>query len=295
MDQHGPASDVAQGAADGATQATSARDRRGSPERFGYEWGTYAEILPAYEEQFRRWTPHMAPEAWKGLTFLDVGCGMGRNSYWPMTYGAAGGVAADLDERSLAAARSNLARFPKMEVVRTSAYDLPYEDRFDVAFSIGVIHQVEFPEQALARMVRVVKPGRRVMIWVYGLENNRWLVTGLNPLRKALFSRLPIGLVHHLSNYPTALLWALLRMGVRPIAYFRLIAGFSFPHLRSIVFDQMLPRIANYWSRDEVESLMRGAGLRDVRLEWVNEMSWAAIGTKPAGVAGRQPTSPALP
>jgi hypothetical protein len=62
--------------------------------------GAYAEILPEYEEQFRRWTVHLALGDWRGKSFLDVGCGMGRNSYWPMTYGASGGCAADLDERS---------------------------------------------------------------------------------------------------------------------------------------------------------------------------------------------------
>jgi SAM-dependent methyltransferase len=263
------------------SQDTAARDRRGSPERFGYEWGAYADILPIYEEQFRRWTPRLSPADWRGRSFLDVGCGMGRNSFWPMSYGASGGVAADLDDRSLAAARRNLAQFQTLDVVKTSAYDLPFEDRFDIAFSIGVIHHLEFPERALARMVRAVKPGGQVVIWVYGLENNRWLISGLNPLRKALFSKLPIGLVHHLSIYPTALLWLLLRCGVRPIAYFKLIAGFGFGHLRSIVFDQMLPRIASYWSREEVAALMAGAGLADVQLDWVNEMSWAAIGRKP--------------
>jgi len=258
------------------------RDHAGSPDRFGYEWGTYTEILPIYEEQFRRWTPRLAPADWRGATFLDVGCGMGRNSFWPMSYGAAGGVAIDLDPRSLAAARHNLARFPTLEVHEKSAYDLPFADRFDIAFSIGVIHHLEFPARALAAMVRAVKPGGRVAIWVYGLENNGWLIGFLNPLRRALFSRLPVAWVHHLSLYPAALLWVLLRLGLRPIAYFRLIAKFGFPHLRSIVFDQMLPRIANYWSRDEVEALMRAAGLGDIALDWVNEMSWAAIGRKPA-------------
>jgi len=105
----------------------------------------------------------------------------------------------------------------------------------------------------------------------------------LNPLRRALFSRLPLGLVHHLSLYPAGLLWVLLRLGVRPISYFRLIARFGFPHLRSIVFDQMLPRIAHYWTGAEVAALMARAGLEDVRLDWVNEMSWAAVGTKPGG------------
>lgn len=262
-----------------------ARDSRGSPERFGYEWGTYAEILPEYEEQFRRWTPHLAPGDWQGLRFLDVGCGMGRNSLWPMRYGAAGGVAADIDERSLASARRNLASCPTLEVLRCSAYDLSFDSEFDIAFSIGVIHHLEFPERALMRMADAVKPGGRVLIWVYGRENNGWLLPLLNPLRKALFSRLPIGVTHHLSLYPTALLWLLLRCGVAPNAYFRLIRGFGFRHLRSIVFDQMLPRIAHYWTKDEVRTLMEHAGLSDVQLEPVNEMSWAAIGTRGEGPA----------
>ena len=58
-------------------------------------------------------------------------------------------------------------------------------------------------------------------------------------------------------------------------------ADFSFAHLRSIVFDQMLPRIAHYWTRSEVIRLMQDAGLEDVQIEWVNQMSWAARGKKP--------------
>jgi SAM-dependent methyltransferase len=265
------------------TDNAASRDVSGSADRFGWEWATYAEILPEHEEQFRRWTVHLRPEDWRGKSFLDVGCGMGRNSYWPMKYGARDGVAVDIDDRSLAGARRNLAKFPNVAVERASAYDLPFESRFDIAFSIGVIHHVEFPEKALARMVRAVRPGGQVMIWVYGIENNRWLVSFLDPLRKALFSRLPVGLTHHLSLYPAALLWLALRAGIRPIEYFRLLSHFDFGHLRSVVFDQMLPRIAHYWSREEVLSLMQGAGLENVRLAWVNQMSWSAVGTRALG------------
>jgi len=260
---------------------TASAVHSGSADRFGYEWGRYAELKGIYEEQFRRWTPFMAPEDWRGLTFVDVGCGMGRNSHWPMSYGAAGGLAIDIDERSLASARATLAPHRAMEVRRQSAYELSEVDRFDLAFSIGVIHHLAHPETALANMVRAVKPGGRVMIWVYGRENNGWIVRFADPLRKALFSRLPIGLVHALSLPPTAVLWLALRLGLDRLEYFRLIRRFDFAHLRSIVFDQMLPKIANYWRRDEVEALMTGAGLEDVRLSWVNEISWTAIGTKP--------------
>jgi SAM-dependent methyltransferase len=253
----------------------------GSPDRFGYEWHSYSELRPEYEEQFRRWTAHLQPEDWRGLTFLDVGCGMGRNSYWPALYGAAGGLAIDVDDRSLAAARRTLASFANVRIEKRSAYEIGCQDEFDLVYSIGVIHHLQHPERALASMVKAAKPGGRVLIWVYGLENNRWIVFLLDPVRKALFSRLPVGFVHHLALYPTALLWLLLRFGFGNIAYFRLLRQFSFRHLRSIVFDQMLPRIAHYWERAAVERMMHEQGLRDVRLVWVNEMSWSAIGTKP--------------
>jgi SAM-dependent methyltransferase len=257
------------------------RDLTGSPDRFGYEWQTYGEIVPEYEEQFRRWTVHLAPDDWRGQSVLDVGCGMGRNSVWPLRYGASECVAVDVDERSLDMARANLAPYPGARVMRASAYDLPFRDRFDLVFSIGVIHHLERPERALASMASAARPGGRVLIWVYGLENNRWIVSVLDPLRKALFSRLPVAVVHHISLYPTILLWAALRIGIRPIEYFRLLSTFRFRHLRSIVFDQMLPRIAHYWPRDTVVRIMEEAGLSDVRIETVNQMSWSAIGTRP--------------
>lgn len=258
----------------------------GSPERFGYEWRHYSEMCPEYEEQFQRWTVHLKPADWKARTFLDVGCGMGRNSYWPMTYEAAGGVAVDVDSRSLEAARQTLSRYPSVLIEERSAYDLRYADRFDIVFSIGVIHHLEYPEKALAGMVRAAKPGGKVLIWVYGLENNHWIVTFFNPLRLALFSRLPIRLVHHISIYPSVILWIALRLGISRIEYFRLLRRLEFRHLRSIVFDQMLPKIAHYWPRATVERLMREQGLEDIRLVWVNEMSWSAIGTKPKQVQG---------
>src|SRR3954468_21469485 len=96
----------------------------GSPDRFGYEWSTYSDIKPEYEEQFRRWLPFYRTEDWRGKSFLDVGCGIGRNSYWPMSYGAAAALAIDVDERTLTSARANLAQFPTVNVLQCSAYDL---------------------------------------------------------------------------------------------------------------------------------------------------------------------------
>jgi multidrug transporter EmrE-like cation transporter len=164
-----------------------------------------------------------------------------------MTYCADGGRAIDVDDASLAVARRNLARFPAVSVEKKSAYEVGESGVYDIVFSIGVIHHLQFPERAIEQMVRAAKPGGHVLIWVYGYENNEWIVRFFDPLPRALFSRLPIGLVHHLSLYPTVGLWIALRLGVGRIRYFELLRRLAFAHIRLIVFDQMLPKIAHYW------------------------------------------------
>lgn len=260
---------------------TSPDIHSGSPERFGYEWSEYSEILPIHREQFDRWTAPLSPDDWAGCEFLDVGCGMGRNSYWPLSYGARQGTAIDVDERSLESARRTLAKYPNAQVRKLSAYDIDYRDQFDIVFSIGVIHHLEFPDRAIQKMVSATRPGGRVLIWVYGRENNEWIVRFVDPIRKRVLSRLPIGLLHHLSLLPAFLLWVRLKAWKTRSPYLKLLATMSFRQVRSIVFDQLLPRIANYWSRAEVEALLARANLTDIKLLWVNEMSWTAVGRKP--------------
>jgi SAM-dependent methyltransferase len=253
---------------------------KGSPERFGYSWDQYADLLPEHEEQFLRWTA-LDRSFWKGVRFVDGGCGIGRNSYWPMSYGASGGLAVDVDDRTLGRARSNLAPFANLEVRKQSIYEITEADTFDIAFSIGVVHHLSDPDAAVAALTRAVKPGGQVLVWLYGRENNGWIVHLFNPLRRALFSRMPLGMVHALSLPLTALLWCVLRAGLPRGAYYRLIRRFSFDHLRAIVFDHMIPRIALYYARAEAEALLARAGLTDIRSTWVNENSWSVIGRKP--------------
>lgn len=257
-------------------------DKKGSPDRFGYSWERFSDLTPEQEAQFQRWTTHLSPHRdWKGKTFLDAGCGAGRNSHWAMSYGAQSCVAMDLDDRSLDAARRNLAKFSTAEVRKCSIYDIPFDNEFDIVFSIGVIHHLNDPELALRKLAQAAKPGGRVLIWVYGYENLEFYVNVLNPLRKLLFSWMPLGLVRLLAWLPTAVLWTLLRAGFTPLEYLRLLRRFSFRHLHHIVFDQMLPRTAFYWRKEQAARLLEQAGLRDIEIAWVNEVSWSVIGTKP--------------
>ncbi|HQT63110.1 MAG: methyltransferase [Acidocella sp. 20-57-95] len=253
----------------------------GSPERFGYSWDNYAELLPVHEAQFQRWTTPLQPDDWRGKRFLDAGCGMGRNSYWPLKYGAASSVSIDVDDRTLARACETLSPFPQAEIRHLSIYDIPDTNAFDIVFSIGVVHHLADPDAALARLMQAACPGGIVLVWLYGAENNGWIIHLFNPLRQALFSRLPLKIVHALSIPLTAILWLGLRAGFGRLAYMKLIRGFSFRHLRAIVFDHMIPRIAVYYTKAEAIALLTRAGLENVQAHWTNEMSWSVMGRKP--------------
>ena len=60
----------------------------GTPERFGYAWNIASKITDINEVQFLNWTKVIKDkEFWSGKSILDAGCGIGRNTYWPMGYG----------------------------------------------------------------------------------------------------------------------------------------------------------------------------------------------------------------
>ena len=82
-----------------------------STERFGYEWNKYSHMDPIYESQFRNWIGKLTPNDFKDKNVLDAGCGMGRNSYWALKYGARYLTAFDADQRSVDATKNTLKDF----------------------------------------------------------------------------------------------------------------------------------------------------------------------------------------
>ena len=179
-----------------------------SEERFGYEWKKYAAIHPLYEHQFQTWIGSLTPQDFKEKDVLDAGCGMGRNSYWPLTYGARSVTAFDNDEQSLASARKTLATFPNAKVVRCDISDMSWQSEFDILLCIGVLHHLRNPQRALQNFCKALRPGGKLTVWVYSYEEHPWVKDYINPIRIHVTSRLPLPLIHVLSYFCSVPLWA---------------------------------------------------------------------------------------
>jgi SAM-dependent methyltransferase len=254
-------------------------DSLGSPDRFGYEWDYFDNLIPEYEEQFKRWVSVLEKESLEGLYVVDAGCGTGRNSYWMRQRGAERVLAFDVEPMTVKVAERNLNDFGNIQVSCMSIYEacMPSSDLADIVFSIGVVHHLADPVKAISNLSKLAKPNGLVVIWVYGREGNEWILWFLDPLRK-ITKHIPMPILNAISNLLAYPLFAYLRLPFPKSKYLKLISSFRYWHLKSIVLDQLLPKIANYWTENEVRELMEDSGLRDIKVKSVNGMSWSVSG-----------------
>jgi len=185
-------------------------------------------------------------------------------------------VGVDHAEPALASAREVLSGVPGTRVERCNLYELPHEEAFDLVFSIGVIHHLEHPRRALERLVRALRPGGTLLVWVYGRDGlGPWaaLVRALLPILR----RFPPRVVHTLAYAFSLPIWLGLRLPLRWSGYLAQARAFPFAHLHKIVFDQLLPDIARYYRRDELEMLFAGLPLARVAIHANRGYSWTIV------------------
>jgi len=255
--------------------------------RFADEWTRWNGLYEYYERQFLAWIAPVTRADFLDRVVFEGGCGKGRHTDLAVRFGARDVVSVDLGESAYVAFQ-NTRHLPNAHIVRADLLRPPVKPVFDLALSVGVIHHVPDPDQGTAALVSVVRDGGRVLVWVYGLENNEWIPRFIDPVRKALTSKLDPKLLHTLSTIPTALLFAAIRLAYQPgpdgrgpaglpySEYFSSMHAFPFQELHSIVFDQLVTPVAYYLPEDHVRGWFTGDRFEDVRLRWHNQMSWTA-------------------
>jgi uncharacterized protein YbaR (Trm112 family)/protein-L-isoaspartate O-methyltransferase len=265
-------------------------------DRFGAQWNDFDFIGPHYEQQFLGWIAPNQPDTFAGKTVLEGGCGKGRHSILAARWGAKDVLAIDLGS-AVEAAYRNSREHPNVHVIQGDLFHLPVKkDAVDVAFSVGVLHHTPEPRGAFLELVKHVRPGGKMIAWIYGAENNEWITRFVDPVRKQLTSRLPHRAVYQLSKLPAALVWGVGRGVYQPLsrppldavgrrlfyqAYINVISQFPFDEVHSIVHDHLTPPIANYIPRADFEEWWRAGGLERVTIGWHNENSWRGTGYKP--------------
>jgi ubiquinone/menaquinone biosynthesis C-methylase UbiE len=123
-------------------------------------------------------------DRWSGRRILEVGCGLG-SDLLEFARGGARVVGTDLTEHAIHLTRERLVLYgvPGTAFV-ADAERLPFiSNSFDFVYSWGVIHHTPNTPAAASEIVRVCRPGGRVMVMVYHRHSlfalQAWLVFGL--------------------------------------------------------------------------------------------------------------------
>lgn len=264
---------------------------------FGREWSTFTQSdheLNA-EQRARLFADYFAIFPWEalpthGAAGIDVGCGSGR---WAVL--VAPRVARlhllDISAEALAVAKANLADVANVTFHLAAIEDIPVPDgSLDFAYSLGVLHHVPDTARAIRDIARKLRPGAPFLVYLYYAFDNRplWyrMIWQASTAVRVIVSRLPYFLQVAISQLIAALVyWPLARLagildagGVLPaswpLSYYR---DKSFYVLRTDAFDRFCTRLERRFTRAEIETMLQGAGFKDIRFSPTMPF-WCAVG-----------------
>jgi SAM-dependent methyltransferase len=252
---------LAPGAGDGGTPvAADIRDT------FGAEWQAYPEILPEHEREFRQYFDLVPMDSLRGKRVADLGCGMGRWSYFLRDL-CGELVLVDFSE-AIFVARKNLADCRSALFFQADLQRLPFpDDCFDFVMSIGVLHHLPTPALDAARGLSRLGP--RLLFYLYYRLDNRplhfrvllGLVTATRGLlwrvRSEFFRRAFSWWVAALVYQPLIALGRLAeRWGRgRNVPLYEFYRGHSLRRIRQDVYDRFFTRIEQRVTRREILEL----------------------------------------
>ncbi len=118
-----------------------------------------------------------ATALFRGKRCLDAGCGGGRGTLFMLQNGAVSVTSFDFSARNVETTKRNAAKFgfTNVEVQQGTLEQLPFaDDTFDVVWCNGVLQHAAHPDLCLDQITRVLKPGGRAWIYVYGSGGVYW-------------------------------------------------------------------------------------------------------------------------
>jgi len=263
-------------------------------EGFGDEWARFDQSALSDEERAIAFDAYFEVFPWNELPDnaigFDLGCGSGR---WAAEVAPRVGTLHCVDPSdAIDVARRNLAKHRNVVFHKRTAASLPFEPgSMDFGYTLGVLHHVEDTEGALRAAVQALKPGAPLLVYLYYAFDNRprwfralWRVSDVmrrgishapNPVRHLICDGLA-GSVY----YPLARGAALAeRFGIDvehwPLSAYR---HRSFYCMRTDSLDRFGTRLEKRYTRHQMETLLRNAGLRDIR--FCSSVFWCAVGNR---------------
>jgi SAM-dependent methyltransferase len=229
--------------------------------------------------------PLLPVSALEGKRVAEIGSGPGRIVLMMLAAGAAHVLAIE-PSKAVDVLRRNLQDHrERVEILHARGDEIPAGLDLDFVVSIGVLHHIPDPAPVVAAAYRALRPGGQIVIWLYGREGNPTAIALIEGMRRVT-TRLPHPAL-------SALAWgcnlaldvyipACRVLPFLPLAdYMRNVIGrFSRRKRHEVIYDQLNPAYAKYYTEQQARDLLERAGFINVQLYHRRRYSWTASGQR---------------
>jgi ubiquinone/menaquinone biosynthesis C-methylase UbiE len=266
-------------------------------EGFGDEWSAFDQS-PAWLESDldKQFAQYFSLFPWSSLpqnaVGFDAGCGSGR---WAKFVAPRVGTlhCCDPSPKALEVAKATLNENTNCRFHLAAVDEMPFPPAsMDFGYSLGVLHHVPDTQAGLDACVRALKPGAPFLLYLYYAFDNRpfWFkaLHRITEILRVPLSRLPFAARYWVSQIVAGgVYFPMARIALRfekagidverfPLSAYR---DRSFYTMRTDALDRFGTRLEQRFTRSEIESMMRNAGLSAITFREAVPY-WCALGRK---------------
>ena len=218
----------------------------------------------------------------KDKIIADVGAGTGRALKTLFKHSLKKAYAIEPSSTGIAEISKNLSDRKNLTIIQSDGLRFKTNEPCDIIFSLGVIHHIKNPTDVLKNIRNNLKSKGKIVIWVYGYENNQ-IYIAFYKFISFFTQKLPDKLVYKIS--------ALLNILIEPYIYLckfinlplrnywlKVFNKCGWQKRKDMIFDQLNPAYSKYYKKNEIEKELLDAGFVNLKFHHRHGYSWTVVG-----------------
>ena len=223
----------------------------------------------------------------RGKLGIEVGAGCGYDTYYlAKADPSCRIVGMDLSD-GVFKAKDVVAGLNNASIIKGSCLDIPAKDNtFDFAYSFGVLHHTPDPVRGLREMVRVVKKGAPIFVYLYEDHADEPMKKNLIRMTTAvrrITVKLPPRLLYIFTCILSPFVFVAFTVPAKVFKIFKATRGLyekmpfnfarSFFSLRGDLYDRFSAPIEYRFGKEELRKDLEDTGLKEIRITRLNAIA----------------------